>query len=69
MSAYSNTIAFKMNIRPAGGSRCYNCWKKRHHSVYTRYRKDKTGALDEVQIQQVQDEAKAKKNLMSARPL
>ncbi|HNP23792.1 MAG TPA: Tex family protein [Panacibacter sp.] len=62
MSAYSNTIAFKMNIRPAQAEAVLQLLEEGATIPFiARYRKDKTGALDEVQIQQVQDEAKALK--------
>lgn len=62
MSIYSNAIAFKLNIRAAQAEAVLQLLEEGATIPFiARYRKDKTGALDEVQIQQVQDEAKALK--------
>lgn len=62
MSVYSNAIAFKMNIRAAQAEAVLQLLEEGATIPFiARYRKDKTGGLDEVQIQQVQDEAKALK--------
>lgn len=51
-----------MNIRPAQAEAVLQLLEEGATIPFiARYRKDKTGALDEVQIQQVQDEAKALK--------
>lgn len=59
MNEFSSVIASKLNIRAAQVEAVLNLL---HESAtipfIARYRKDKTGALDEVQIQQIQDEAK-----------
>lgn len=59
MSVYSNAIALKINIRPAQAEAVLQLLEEGATIPFiARYRKDKTGGLDEVQIQQVQDEAK-----------
>src|SRR6187402_2313139 len=59
MSAYSNAIAFKMNIRAAQAEVVLALLEEGATIPFiARYRKDKTGALDEVQIGQIQDESK-----------
>lgn len=59
MSVYSKAIALKINIRPAQAEAVLQLLEEGATIPFiARYRKDKTGGLDEVQIQQVQDEAK-----------
>lgn len=55
-------IANKLNIRPSQVDTVLNLLEEGATIPFiARYRKDKTGALDEVQIQQIQEEAKALK--------
>ncbi|MBN8837881.1 MAG: RNA-binding transcriptional accessory protein [Sphingobacteriia bacterium] len=55
-------IANKLNIKPSQVDTVLSLLEEGATIPFiARYRKDKTGALDEVQIQQIQDEAKALK--------
>jgi uncharacterized protein len=55
-------IAVKLNIKPTQVDTVLNLLEEGATIPFiARYRKDKTGDLDEVQIQQIQDEAKALK--------
>ncbi|MFT4203424.1 MAG: Tex family protein [Chitinophagaceae bacterium] len=59
MSAFSNRIAQKLNIRPNQVEVVLELLAEGATIPFVaRYRKDKTGGLDEVQIQQVQEEEK-----------
>ncbi|PZP43942.1 MAG: RNA-binding transcriptional accessory protein [Pseudopedobacter saltans] len=59
MSEFSNLIAQKLNIRPNQVDAVLDLLGEGATIPFiARYRKDKTGALDEVQIQQVQEEEK-----------
>ncbi|ANI87985.1 RNA-binding transcriptional accessory protein [Arachidicoccus ginsenosidimutans] len=59
MIEFAQVIAQKLNIRPAQAEAVLNLLAEGSTIPFiARYRKDKTGALDEVQIQQIQDEAK-----------
>src|SRR5438876_10836719 len=59
MIEYSNPIALKLNLRTAQVEAVLNLFDEGATIPFiARYRKDKTGGLDEVQIQQIQDEAK-----------
>lgn len=59
MIEFSNTISSKLNIRTAQAEAVLNLLAEGSTIPFiARYRKDKTGALDEVQIQQIQEEAK-----------
>lgn len=60
MPGFEQQIAHKLNIRPAQVDAVLALLSEGATIPFiARYRKDKTGALDEVQIQQVQDENKA----------
>src|SRR6476620_1886304 len=59
MSAFSNTIALKISLRTSQVEAVLNLLEEGSTMTFiARYRKDKTGNLDEVQIQHIQDEAK-----------
>ena len=59
MIEYSEAVAQKLNIRKAQATAVLELLAEGATIPFiARYRKDKTGNLDEVQIQQVQDEAK-----------
>jgi uncharacterized protein len=59
MSEFAQSIAVKLNIRTAQAEAVLSLLEEGATIPFiARYRKDKTGGLDEVQIQQVQDEAK-----------
>ena len=59
MLSFSNAIALKLKIRPAQAEAVLQLFEEGATIPFiARYRKARTGALDEVQIQQVQDEAK-----------
>jgi len=59
MTEFSQPIALKLNLRNAQVEAVLNLLNEGATIPFiARYRKDKTGGLDEVQIQQVQDEAK-----------
>ena len=59
MSAFAQPIAQKLNITIQQVEAVLNLFGEGATIPFiARYRKDKTGALDEVQIQQIQDEAK-----------
>src|SRR6476620_9212570 len=62
MIEFSQQVASKLNIRPQQAEAVLNLLNEGATIPFiARYRKDKTGSLDEVQIQQIQDEAKALK--------
>jgi len=62
MFEFSSTIAAKLNIRVQQVEAVLTLLSEAATIPFiARYRKDKTGDLDEVQIQQIQDEAKALK--------
>lgn len=59
MSSFIQPIAAKLNLKQANVEAVLNLLAEGATIPFiARYRKDKTGAMDEVQIQQVQDEAK-----------
>jgi len=59
MLEFAQPIASKLNIRPAQVESVLTLLQEGSTIPFiARYRKDKTGALDEVQIQSIQDEAK-----------
>ncbi|QEC66023.1 RNA-binding transcriptional accessory protein [Panacibacter ginsenosidivorans] len=59
MSEFAQPIALKLNIRTAQAEAVLSLFEEGATIPFiARYRKDKTGGLDEVQIQQVQDENK-----------
>src|SRR3954466_14145096 len=59
MIEFSQQVASKLNIRPQQAESVLNLLAEGATIPFiARYRKDKTGALDEVQIQKIQDEAK-----------
>jgi uncharacterized protein len=59
MSEFSNPIALKLNLRTSQVEAVLNLLEEGATIPFiARYRKDKTGNLDEVQIQHIQDEAK-----------
>src|SRR3954447_25591206 len=59
MPEFSNPIALKLNLRTAQVEAVLNLLEESATIPFiARYRKDKTGNLDEVQIQHIQDEAK-----------
>src|SRR5438046_1603370 len=56
---FSNIISAKLNVRTAQVEAVLELLEEGSTIPFiARYRKDKTGNLDEVQIQQIQDEAK-----------
>src|SRR3982751_603264 len=62
MIEFSQQVASKLNIRPQQAEAVLNLLNEGATIPFiARYRKDKTGALDEVQIQQIQEEATALK--------
>jgi uncharacterized protein len=59
MQEFAQPIAVKMNLRIQQVEAVLNLFSEGATIPFiARYRKDKTGALDEVQIQQIQDEAR-----------
>lgn len=59
MSIYIQPIAHKLNIKPQQVEAVLSLLEEGSTIPFiARYRKDKTGALDEVQVQQIQEEAK-----------
>ena len=59
MSSFASIIAAKLNIRLTQVESVIELLEEAATIPFiARYRKDKTGGLDEVQIQQIQDEAK-----------
>src|SRR3954454_24773403 len=59
MSEFSNRIAVKLNLRTSQVEAVLNLLEESATIPFiARYRKDKTGNLDEVQIQHIQEEAK-----------
>jgi len=59
MSAFSNLIALKLSLRTSQVKAVLNLLEEGSTMPFiARYRKDKTGNLDEVQIQHIQDEAR-----------
>ena len=64
MIGFSQPVAIKLNIKPQQVEAVLALLGEGATIPFiARYRKDKTGALDEVQIQQIQDEATALKEL------
>ena len=64
MIEFSQQVAAKLNIRPQQAEAVLNLLEEGATIPFiARYRKDKTGGLDEVQIQQVQEEANAIKRI------
>ncbi len=62
MTEFSQQIAAKLNLRNTQVQSVLDLFEEGATLPFiARYRKDKTGNLDEVQIQQIQDEAKALK--------
>lgn len=62
MMEFAAGVAGKLNIKEAGVAAVLQLLNEGATIPFiARYRKDKTGALDEVQIQQIQDEAKFQK--------
>ncbi len=62
MNEFAQPIALKINVKPQQVTAVLNLLEEGATIPFiARYRKDKTGSLDEVQIQQIQDEAKALK--------
>src|SRR3954454_20327410 len=62
MSEFSNRIALKLNLRTSQVEAVLNLLEEGATIPFiARYRKDRTGNLDEVQIQHIQDEAKSLK--------
>lgn len=62
MNEFAQPIASKINVRPQQVEAVLNLFEEGATIPFiARYRKDKTGSLDEVQIQQIQEEAKALK--------
>jgi len=62
MSAFASIIASKLQIRVNQVEAVLELLQETATIPFiARYRKDKTGGLDEVQIQQIQDESKALK--------
>ncbi len=59
MQSFIQPIASKLNIKPLNVEAVLNLLAEGATIPFiARYRKDKTGAMDEVQVQQIQDEAK-----------
>ncbi len=59
---FAQSISSKLNIRTAQAEAVLSLLEEGSTIPFiARYRKDKTGNLDEVQIQQIQDEAKSLK--------
>ncbi len=62
MIEYSNPIALKLNLGTAQVEAVLNLFEEGATIPFiARYRKDRTGNLDEVQIQHIQDETKSLK--------
>lgn len=62
MKEFSQQIAATLNVKPAQIEAVLSLFEEGATIPFiARYRKDKTGGLDEVQIQKIQDEAKALK--------
>jgi uncharacterized protein len=62
MKEFSQQIAATLNVKPAQIESVLSLFEEGATIPFiARYRKDKTGGLDEVQIQKIQDEAKALK--------
>src|SRR5678815_1417588 len=60
MTAFSQQIAAKLNLKSSQAEAVLQLFAEGATIPFiARYRKDKTGGLDEVQIQQIQDESKA----------
>lgn len=59
MSSFIQPISAKLNLKKADVEAVLNLLAEGATIPFiARYRKDKTGGMDEVQIQQVQDEAR-----------
>jgi uncharacterized protein len=68
MSAFSNPIALKLNLRTSQVEAVLNLFAEGATIPFiARYRKDKTGNLDEIQIQHIQDESKFLKEFTERR--
>ena len=62
MMEYANTVAAKLNLKENHVTAVLELLAEGGTVPFiARYRKDRTGALDEVQIQSIQDEARAQK--------
>jgi uncharacterized protein len=62
MKIFSQQISVKLNLKPSQAEAVLQLFEEGATIPFiARYRKDKTGGLDEVQIQQIQDELKALK--------
>ncbi len=62
MNEFATVIAGKLSIKPSQVDVVLDLLSEGSTIPFiARYRKDKTGALDEVQIQQIQDESKSLK--------
>jgi protein Tex len=62
MKEFAQEIAHKINVKPAQVNAVLELFEEGSTIPFiARYRKDKTGGLDEVQVAQIQDEAKAMK--------
>src|SRR3954466_13925985 len=62
MKEFAQEISLKINVKPAQVNAVLELFEEGSTIPFiARYRKDKTGGLDEVQIGQIQDEAKAMK--------
>lgn len=62
MIAFANSVSAKLNIREQHVAAVLELLEEGATIPFiARYRKDRTGALDEVQVQQIQDEAKFQK--------
>src|ERR1700741_657978 len=62
MREFVPVVAAKLNLRPQDVTAVLELLAEGATIPFiARYRKDKTGALDEVQVQQIQDEANAQK--------
>jgi uncharacterized protein len=68
MSSFAGPVAQKLNIRVQQVEAVLNLFEEGATIPFiARYRKDKTGALDEVQVQQIQDEARHLKEFAERR--
>ncbi|MGN6352332.1 MAG: Tex family protein [Parafilimonas sp.] len=69
MKEFSQQIAVSLNVKPGQVEAVLTLFEEGATIPFiARYRKDKTGGLDEVQIQKIQDEAKALKEFTERRP-
>lgn len=68
MKEFSQQIAVSLNVKPGQVEAVLGLFEEGATIPFiARYRKDKTGGLDEVQIQKIQDEAKALKEFTERR--